>query len=57
MKDVGLEINVNKLGIKDQKDIQRILHDVDPVRISNHPIMISKEIIHNILSSMITKND
>ena len=57
MKDVGLEINANKLGITDEKDIQRILHDVDPVRISNHPIMISKEIIHNILSSMITKND
>ena len=57
MKDVGLEIDISKLGIVDEKDIQIILNDVDPVRMSNNPIIISKEVIYNIISNMITKND
>ena len=57
MKDVGLEIDISKLGIVDEKDIQIILNDVDPVRMSNNPIIISKDVIYNIISNMITKND
>ena len=57
MKDVGLEIDISKLGIVDEKDIQIILNDIDPVRMSNNPIIISKEVIYNIISNMITKND
>ncbi len=56
MDIIGLETNPAKLGIFDLNDIDKILDDVDPVRIANNPIRISKDNIKQIFLNLIDMN-
>lgn len=49
LEHIGLEINLNKLGINDVTDKQRIVENANMERLRNHPIQITSRIVYDIL--------
>ncbi|MBS83216.1 MAG: alcohol dehydrogenase [Gammaproteobacteria bacterium] len=52
MQNIKLETNISKLGIRSKQDIEKIIENIDPVRIKNNPTKINKTIIKNILQDL-----
>jgi alcohol dehydrogenase len=52
MKISGLEVNLSKLGIK-QQDLEMIVNSVNVERLKNHPLMISKKILIKELTNIL----
>jgi len=43
MKSVGLETSFNKLGVRNEKDVQFLSASVNQERLMNHPVVLNSE--------------
>lgn len=52
MKDIGLESDLRKLGVYREEDIERVVSNVNLERLSNNPVIITKEMLLRVLTSI-----
>lgn len=56
MKEVGLEPNMKKVGIRDKEDIEYITSKINLERLGNHPIKMTRNGFDKIFGELLKKN-
>ncbi len=51
MRTIGLETDIKRLGIADQRDYDEILDSVNQERLSNHPLHLTRSLLEQVLKN------